>query len=389
MFYHPRDNDEQKLGQQTANRGDGYFVFNPSSGLYEPQSYSEQRKSQQDSAHPYKYPLDVRVRHDWPALIISALTLLLLGGTVYFAKHQWDEMVRASDAANRSARASWVSAETASPNLFEENQESFRNTLDQMRIQSWSQWRSAEASIRASNAAIRQVEAMQDLANQAARSATTAETAFKSQVRPWVGVVGGIVIHPITEAPETFRIGGINGYNETIMVKSSLVDVRMKNYGSLPALHVNVIAVQVIQTGNKDKDIVNLDKVYELICPDAKANTVQLGEVGSYSTGPGGRERVPMMAAAIGTSIFPTDIAQETITYTNFSQGTDKPFYMAGCIGYTDKNPTSIGDSVAAFTPGVAPPYSTRFCFVSNAGFSSITQPSELSGQCLYNQGAE
>lgn len=389
MLHQQPKHDDQYTGAYPTYYGESHFIFNEASGLYEPKSYvAEKRRQCRQRGTSSHHPLIVRSLTDWAVFTVSVVTLLLLGGTVYFANQQWGQMVIAANGSLRSARASWANAEIAN-NALEDSRRSSEFTQRQMEAQSWSQWQSAQAAVRASVAAAKQVSAMQDLADQAARSATTAESAFKSQVRPWVGIVGGITIHPVVETPQTFRIGGVNGHNETIMRKSIQVDLGMKNYGSLPALHVNFLAVAVPQTGNQDKDIIRLNEVYDRICPEAKSNTVQLGEIGSYPAGPEGRERVPMMVAAIGTSIFPTDTAGEDITMTNIHDSLDRPFYMAGCVGYTDKNPTSVGDAAAAYTPGIVPPYSTRFCFVSNAGLDSISQPTQLTGQCLYNQAAD
>jgi hypothetical protein len=242
------DNKQDADGKPVWFKG-VLLVSDAARGIYIPKPYSTEDETEQHRrAREDHSPLDVKVRTDWGPVKVSALigvgTLILLAATIYFAKLQWHEMVRAADASNRSARAASISANTASES-FEESQESFRDTLSEMRIQSWSQWQSANAAITASRADARQVGAMQDLASQAERSANTAETAFKIQVRPWVGVVGDITINPVSclwqVAPD-----------KPCSLPAARIDVRVKNYGTLPALHVNILATGVPNTGNKD-----------------------------------------------------------------------------------------------------------------------------------------
>ena len=172
----------------------GRFFLDKASGLYKPETYKQEYGSEKDAEKCKSVsPFPVRVTTDLLVLAVSVITLVLLGFTVYYAAHQWQEMIRAANGTTNLANAAWVSAETAADAL-EDNRESLRTTLRQMEIQSWSQLQSANAAVRASRAASRQVGAMQKLAVQAQRSADTAAASLILANRPWVGTSGDVTI---------------------------------------------------------------------------------------------------------------------------------------------------------------------------------------------------
>jgi hypothetical protein len=90
-----------------------------SGGLYEPAA------RQSESAHgctpsaPARSPLRVYLLRDLPALIISALTLILLFFTVRYTRRQWLEENRAANGSEISGHAAQSAAETASNTLIE------------------------------------------------------------------------------------------------------------------------------------------------------------------------------------------------------------------------------------------------------------------------------
>src|SRR5581483_6291920 len=137
MFYQQCEHDNQNTASHPSYYGSSNFLFNRVSGLYEPQSYAAAKDGQQRApGASNQYPLFVRALTDWLVFAVSFLTLLLLGGTVYYAGHQWEEMVRAADGTIRSANAAWANSEIASEAL-DDSRESFDATLQQMEAQSW------------------------------------------------------------------------------------------------------------------------------------------------------------------------------------------------------------------------------------------------------------
>lgn len=84
---HERDSD-----RYLQNIGDRY-VFDGPSGIYkqQPTEATEEARRQPDP-NQHGNPLWVNVRRDWLMIALSALTLILLGFTVHYAKKQWMAM---------------------------------------------------------------------------------------------------------------------------------------------------------------------------------------------------------------------------------------------------------------------------------------------------------
>lgn len=98
MKYNRRDNYEEKARQYLRDIDDAY-ILNQSGTLYEPKAEDTQDQRSQNSAGANRdSPFHVSILRDWIPIIVSALTFLLLCGTVYYAHKQWWEAQRTADA---------------------------------------------------------------------------------------------------------------------------------------------------------------------------------------------------------------------------------------------------------------------------------------------------
>jgi hypothetical protein len=88
----PRETYEEKAQRYLDKVGDRY-VLNESGTVYEPKpDQSEAQRKENTAGTHHGVPFQVHVSRDWIATILSALTLVLLGFTVYYAQRQWQEM---------------------------------------------------------------------------------------------------------------------------------------------------------------------------------------------------------------------------------------------------------------------------------------------------------
>jgi hypothetical protein len=104
------------LHMPTTNRKEfsPRYVFDTSSGLYIPEIHPDASNPKSYGAGSKRnFPLQVNIKRDWIIVTISALTIVLLSFTVYYAHKQWIEMVTAANAASSSAEAAKKSAESA------------------------------------------------------------------------------------------------------------------------------------------------------------------------------------------------------------------------------------------------------------------------------------
>jgi hypothetical protein len=104
------ENDGSKSYTKNARRYlknvGGKFFFNPIQGIY--QSKSEVGKNQRSKEAPgsqREVPLHVNVRRDRIAIAISALTLLLLAGTIFYTRQQWRTMNDTYDEIQKQTKA--------------------------------------------------------------------------------------------------------------------------------------------------------------------------------------------------------------------------------------------------------------------------------------------
>jgi hypothetical protein len=75
-----------------------------SSGLYLSETTEGQKKSKHNqSGTNNSSPFHVEVKRDWLPLVLSAVTLIGLGATVYFAGRQWQSTEKAANAATSAA----------------------------------------------------------------------------------------------------------------------------------------------------------------------------------------------------------------------------------------------------------------------------------------------
>jgi hypothetical protein len=109
-----RSHDDESDSSDQLRNVDDTYVFNSTSGLYQPKTLEngEQRQEQQ-RGRKSKLPFFVDVRRDWLATAISILTLSVVAAYTYYAKGQWHEMIRAADAAQEAAEAARDNADSA------------------------------------------------------------------------------------------------------------------------------------------------------------------------------------------------------------------------------------------------------------------------------------
>ncbi|HTB98107.1 MAG TPA: hypothetical protein VK716_13935 [Terracidiphilus sp.] len=103
--YKDGQSDKNKTRAELRDVDDTY-IFNTSSGLYEPKTYSRQNNEHPNPGAVKKRPMFLHVNRDWLTVIISILalavsigTLALLGKTVYWAHEQWKQMRATADSA--------------------------------------------------------------------------------------------------------------------------------------------------------------------------------------------------------------------------------------------------------------------------------------------------
>jgi len=82
---------------------DSTYVFDQASGLYKPKSVTEQQYRQSKYQRIWG-TLGVRVRTDWITLLVSILTLIVIGTYTEFARRQWVATTVAAKAAKSAAR---------------------------------------------------------------------------------------------------------------------------------------------------------------------------------------------------------------------------------------------------------------------------------------------
>jgi hypothetical protein len=88
----PGDEQDDKADKYLAKVSDRYF-FDESSGLYIQKSSYGRRDAYNERGHVRQHaPFAVKIARDWVPIVISFLTLLLVIGTVYFTRKQWETM---------------------------------------------------------------------------------------------------------------------------------------------------------------------------------------------------------------------------------------------------------------------------------------------------------
>ena len=90
------------------------YALNKTSGLYEPKTQDDETgPPEQAEAANRVTPLEIHVMRDWPAIIISGLTLAFLVATVIYTRRQWLQANRSANAAEIAAAATHTAAEAA------------------------------------------------------------------------------------------------------------------------------------------------------------------------------------------------------------------------------------------------------------------------------------
>lgn len=95
-----KQNDSAEYLDKVVDR----YVFNPSSGLYEEKTEQAETQSKKNTVGiNRKARFFVDVKRDWFAIALSAISLVLFGYTIHYARLQWTEMSKATREAKRSA----------------------------------------------------------------------------------------------------------------------------------------------------------------------------------------------------------------------------------------------------------------------------------------------
>jgi hypothetical protein len=122
-------NQDRDDAREYLRRVNDTYIFNPTSGLYQPKTKQPENKENQDAPQQKEQP-PVLVSFDgerhWVAnvialgaLVVSTFTLILLYYTVQYARKQWHEERRTADASITAAEAARRSADSAANNLVE------------------------------------------------------------------------------------------------------------------------------------------------------------------------------------------------------------------------------------------------------------------------------
>jgi len=88
----PHSEKNKGYANQKPEKIDSSYVFDPSSGIYTPQTYYREHKRDKVAKFLKK----------WTPIVIGAATIILLTATVIFTKKQWKQMRREADAANNT-----------------------------------------------------------------------------------------------------------------------------------------------------------------------------------------------------------------------------------------------------------------------------------------------
>lgn len=128
VLYRPSKKDQNEASRYQRDADDAY-VFDVTSGLYTPKSYYEQKRSDKPKPGESKrFRFFTDPKRDLVATFVGIATLLVVGAYTYYAKQQWCEMVKATKATQKAARAASDNVKIASGSL-QSVQDQFR--LDQ------------------------------------------------------------------------------------------------------------------------------------------------------------------------------------------------------------------------------------------------------------------
>ena len=103
---------DKKEGQSHLRPIDDTYVFDQASGLYEPKPIAEQSNRQR---HSYRTvgTLPIQIRRDWLVIVISIITLAVIGEYTEFSKRQWIATEKSAKAAKDAAQAARDSVDQA------------------------------------------------------------------------------------------------------------------------------------------------------------------------------------------------------------------------------------------------------------------------------------
>lgn len=117
--------DHQRNAQEYLEQTRHGYIIDPSSGLYHPYTTEREDEIEENATEAQQFPGPLRISVDKEfmdyvpigvgvfALLLSALTLILLFGTVIYARKQWVETKRTADQSVIAATAATEAANTS------------------------------------------------------------------------------------------------------------------------------------------------------------------------------------------------------------------------------------------------------------------------------------
>lgn len=217
------ENDPCKKYEDDANdylrSSEHRYVLNVASRMYQPKAFASEAEGRDNPAGTNRHKrFHVSVLHDWLAICLSALTLLLLFFTVRYTRKQWLENNRSANASEIAAHAAKSAAETALATLTEmQTGQGSRDThtLAQQAVTQALQTTSlANDTHDLATAAGQQAASSGKIAAASSKSADTAAQELESSQRPWLKIDIDphtvIKVLPNGYASAQIHIAGIN-----------------------------------------------------------------------------------------------------------------------------------------------------------------------------------
>ena len=150
---HDERADHERKAQQYLEAVKDRYVFDETCGIYKKKATeADDRPQQKKPGTDKQFPIWANIRRDRLVFIVSVLTLGLVGGTVYYARKQWQEANTTAEASICAAEAAQSAANTAAQ-AFTESKNEFGKTFGQIRHQTSAQISAAQASTKAAQVA--------------------------------------------------------------------------------------------------------------------------------------------------------------------------------------------------------------------------------------------
>jgi len=189
-----------------------------------------------------------------------------------------------------------------------------------------------------------QTVAQQQAAKASADSAKVAQDTLIRSQRPWIGVAGNPTISDMDIQDLTLRF---------------TLTFSIKNYGTSPAIHINMIPVPQFFHANSAQEFFGLLKeTSEGVCHSIDSYSAK--SKGLQYT-PAGLQRI--MEPAMGIAVFPQDTQTvkpfKTSAHADTPHALTVPMTITGCIGYQDQ-----------FSKAIV--HHTRFCYQTRDAIIAI-----------------